>query len=92
MRWQSHDHIVPYDAARHLIATVGSTDEEEVMLKQPDRRPQRDPQALAQTGFLAKWKIDIAETSTHQRAGGRHIRKSDTLSIRNRFEFRMRMR
>ena len=28
-----HDHIVPYDAARHLIATVGSTDKEEVMLK-----------------------------------------------------------
>jgi polyhydroxyalkanoate synthase len=28
-----HDHIVPYDAARHLITTVGSTDKEEVMLK-----------------------------------------------------------
>jgi polyhydroxyalkanoate synthase subunit PhaC len=28
-----HDHIVPYDAARHLIAKVGSTDKEEVMLK-----------------------------------------------------------
>ena len=28
-----HDHIVPYDAARHLITKVGSTDKEEVMLK-----------------------------------------------------------
>ena len=28
-----HDHIVPYDAARHLIAKVGSSDKEEVMLK-----------------------------------------------------------
>jgi polyhydroxyalkanoate synthase len=28
-----HDHIVPYDAARHLIAKVGSQDKEEVMLK-----------------------------------------------------------
>ena len=28
-----HDHIVPYDAAKHLIAKVGSADKEEVMLK-----------------------------------------------------------
>jgi polyhydroxyalkanoate synthase subunit PhaC len=28
-----HDHIVPYDAAKHLIAKVGSQDKEEVMLK-----------------------------------------------------------
>jgi polyhydroxyalkanoate synthase len=28
-----HDHIVPYNAARHLISKVGSTDKEEVMLK-----------------------------------------------------------
>jgi polyhydroxyalkanoate synthase len=28
-----HDHIVPYEAAKHLIAKVGSTDKEEVMLK-----------------------------------------------------------
>ena len=28
-----HDHIVPYDAARHLIDKVGSSDKEEVMLK-----------------------------------------------------------
>jgi len=28
-----HDHIVPYDAAKHLIAKVSSTDKEEVMLK-----------------------------------------------------------
>ena len=28
-----HDHIVPYEASRHLIAKVGSTDKEEVMLK-----------------------------------------------------------
>jgi polyhydroxyalkanoate synthase len=28
-----HDHIVPYDAAKHLITKVGSTDKEEVMLK-----------------------------------------------------------
>ena len=28
-----HDHIVPYDAAKPLIASVGSTDKEEVMLK-----------------------------------------------------------
>lgn len=28
-----HDHIVPYDAAKHLIAKIGSTDKEEVMLK-----------------------------------------------------------
>jgi polyhydroxyalkanoate synthase len=28
-----HDHIVPYDAARHLIARVGSADKQEVMLK-----------------------------------------------------------
>jgi len=28
-----HDHIVPYEAARHLIRKVGSTDKEEVMLK-----------------------------------------------------------
>ena len=28
-----HDHIVPYDAARHLIPKVGSADKEEVILK-----------------------------------------------------------
>jgi polyhydroxyalkanoate synthase len=28
-----HDHIVPYDAAKHLIKKVGSTDKEEVILK-----------------------------------------------------------
>ena len=28
-----HDHIVPYEAAKHLIAKVGSADMEEVMLK-----------------------------------------------------------
>jgi polyhydroxyalkanoate synthase subunit PhaC len=28
-----HDHIVPYDAAKHLIAKVGSNDKEEMMLK-----------------------------------------------------------
>jgi polyhydroxyalkanoate synthase subunit PhaC len=28
-----HDHIVPYEAARHLVAKVGSVDKEEVMLK-----------------------------------------------------------
>jgi polyhydroxyalkanoate synthase len=28
-----HDHIVPYDAAKHLIPKVASTDKEEVMLK-----------------------------------------------------------
>jgi polyhydroxyalkanoate synthase len=28
-----HDHIVPYEAAKHLIAKVGSHDKEEVMLK-----------------------------------------------------------
>src|SRR5437899_1234608 len=28
-----HDHIVPYEAAKHLITKVGSTDKEEVMLK-----------------------------------------------------------
>ena len=28
-----HDHIVPYEAARHLIERVGSADKEEVMLK-----------------------------------------------------------
>jgi pimeloyl-ACP methyl ester carboxylesterase len=28
-----HDHIVPYDAAKHLIAKVGSQDREEVMMK-----------------------------------------------------------
>jgi polyhydroxyalkanoate synthase len=28
-----HDHIVPYDAAKHLIKKVGSTDKEEVVLK-----------------------------------------------------------
>src|SRR5207245_8460580 len=28
-----HDHIVPYDAAKHLITKVGSTDKEEAMLK-----------------------------------------------------------
>jgi polyhydroxyalkanoate synthase len=28
-----HDHIVPYDAAKHLIQKIGSTDKEEVMLK-----------------------------------------------------------
>jgi polyhydroxyalkanoate synthase len=28
-----HDHIVPYDAAKHLIARIGSSDKEEVMLK-----------------------------------------------------------
>ncbi len=28
-----HDHIVPYDSAKHLIARVGSTDKEEVILK-----------------------------------------------------------
>ena len=28
-----HDHIVPYDAAKHLIQKVGSADKQEVMLK-----------------------------------------------------------
>ena len=28
-----HDHIVPYDAAKHLITKIGSTDKEEVILK-----------------------------------------------------------
>ena len=28
-----HDHIVPYDSAKHLIPRVGSTDKEEVVLK-----------------------------------------------------------
>ncbi|UGY12887.1 PHA/PHB synthase family protein [Bradyrhizobium septentrionale] len=28
-----HDHIVPYDAAKHLIPRIGSGDKEEVMLK-----------------------------------------------------------
>jgi polyhydroxyalkanoate synthase len=28
-----HDHIVPYEAAKHLIARVGSQDKEEVVLK-----------------------------------------------------------
>jgi len=28
-----HDHIVPYESAKHLIARVGSIDKEEVMLK-----------------------------------------------------------
>ncbi len=28
-----HDHIVPYEAAKHLITKVGSKDKEEVMLK-----------------------------------------------------------
>jgi polyhydroxyalkanoate synthase subunit PhaC len=28
-----HDHIVPYEAAKHLVAMVGSNDKEEVMLK-----------------------------------------------------------
>ena len=28
-----HDHIVPYDAARHLVQKVGSSDKEEVILK-----------------------------------------------------------
>ena len=28
-----HDHIVPYEAAKHLITKVGSSDKEEVMLK-----------------------------------------------------------
>lgn len=28
-----HDHIVPYEAAKHLIAMVGSQDKEEIMLK-----------------------------------------------------------
>ena len=28
-----HDHIVPYDAAKHLISKVGSADKEEVILK-----------------------------------------------------------
>ena len=28
-----HDHIVPYDAAKHLIPRVASQDKEEVMLK-----------------------------------------------------------
>ena len=28
-----HDHIVPYDAAKHLITKIGSTDKEEIMLK-----------------------------------------------------------
>jgi polyhydroxyalkanoate synthase len=28
-----HDHIVPYDAAKHLITKIGSTDKTEVMLK-----------------------------------------------------------
>jgi len=28
-----HDHIVPYEAAKHLIAKVGSSDKQEIMLK-----------------------------------------------------------
>lgn len=28
-----HDHIVPYEAARHLVSKVGSSDKQEVILK-----------------------------------------------------------
>ena len=28
-----HDHIVPYDAAKHLVTKIGSQHKEEVMLK-----------------------------------------------------------
>jgi polyhydroxyalkanoate synthase len=28
-----HDHIVPYEAAKHLITKVGSTDKKEIVLK-----------------------------------------------------------
>ncbi len=52
-----HDHIVPYDAAKHLIAKIGSADKEEVMLKgghvSARRRRQRDQAAVAETGLLA---------------------------------------
>jgi polyhydroxyalkanoate synthase len=28
-----HDHIVPYEASRHLVPMIGSADKQEVMLK-----------------------------------------------------------
>jgi polyhydroxyalkanoate synthase len=53
-----HDHIVPYDAAKHLIAKVGSTGQgrgdAEGRSRQRRRRRQRDQAAVAETGLLAR--------------------------------------
>src|SRR5262249_33602670 len=35
--------------------------------RQPCRRPQRGPAAMAQTRFLVRWKIDMTETRSYPR-------------------------
>ena len=53
-----HDHIVPYDAAKHLITKVGSIrqgrGDAEGRSRQPRRRRQRDQAAVAETGQLVR--------------------------------------
>jgi len=56
----------PYDAAKHLIAKVGSSDKEEVMLRAATSASSPVPThqaAVAETGQLVRWKIDMSETT-----------------------------
>ena len=69
-----HDHIVPYDAAKHLIAKVGSTDKEEVMLKGGHVSLVAGANAVRRLWpKLDSWlggKIDMSETRSYPR----HVR------------------
>ena len=79
-----HDHIVPYDAAKHLIPNVGSTDKEEVMLKGGHVSLVAGPNAIKRLWpkleLLVRWKIDMTETRSYPRhvktdAGDIELRK-----------------
>ena len=82
-----HDHIVPYDAAKHLITKIGSDrqgrGDAEGRSRQPRRRRQRHQAAVAETGFLAGQEIDMSETRSYPR----HV-KTDAGDI----EFRLMSR
>jgi poly(3-hydroxyalkanoate) synthetase len=60
-----HDHIVPYDAAKHLITKVGSQDKEEVMLKGGHvslvAGAKCDQAAMAETGHVAGQEIHMSD-------------------------------
>ena len=66
-----HDHIVPYDAAKHLIAKVGSSDKEEVMLKGGHVSLVAGANAIKRLWpKLDSWlgeKIDMSETRSYPR-------------------------
>ncbi len=62
-----HDHIVPYDAAKHLIPKIGSTDKEEVMLKGGHVSLVAGANAVKRLwpklDSWLEWKIDMSETA-----------------------------